>query len=171
MGAGQWPAGGYQGGPYNPAGYDPAYTPASLPAIPQFRAIAFNPFTKTFVMGTTGAQAGFAQDIHPVDQRVILLLWVQQGRLGSDSTMGTRIKARIQRVAKASIPSIVRDEVQNVLSPLIASGDVQLMRVDVNASMIGRTEYAVFYKNLRDSSDNRTRKLDPQSTGQPLTMI
>jgi hypothetical protein len=110
-------------------------------------------------MGTTGAQAGLPQDVHPVDQRVCLLLWVQQGRLGSDSTMGTRIRARTTRVAKASIPNIIRDEVRRVLAPLIAAGDVQLIRVDVDAGMAGRVEYSVFYKNLRDTSDNRTRRL------------
>lgn len=152
MGAGQFPAGGFPGGPFERAGVDPVWVGAPSPPPKQFRSIKFDLGTRTFPFNADGT----AYDVHPVDQRVAILLWVPQGSLGSSPGIGTRIKARIARVDPRSIPTIVRDEVRNVLQPLIAAGDITLLRIDVDASVPGRAAWAVYYKNLRDTSDNST---------------
>lgn len=155
MGAGQFPAGGFPGGPFTRAGVDPVFVAPSTPAAQPFRSVKFDLATRTFVMNTDGS----FYDVHPVDQRVAMLLWIGRGSIPSASSVGHRIRQRIARVATQRIPGIVRDEVKNVLRPLIDAGDIQLTRIDVNVSIPGRTEFAAHYKNLRDTSDNTIRKV------------
>jgi len=154
MGAGQFQAGGSSGGPYERAGLDPAWIlPAIVPVVTPI-AIQFDPQIRGF---TQNADGSFVP-VHPVDQRVVLLLWLGQGDVPSAPAVGTRIRKRIQRVAQSAILPIVTDEVNAELAPLLNAGDIILVpqrnsgAIQVQTSQ-GRTLIAVFYRNLR---------LDPQ---------
>lgn len=155
MGAGQYPAGAFPGGPFERAGVDPVWVGAPPAPPARIRAVKFDPATRTFVMNADGTM----YDIHPIDQQVALLLWVERGSMPSAATVGQRIRARIARVSPGQIPNIVRDEVRSTLSALIAAKAIQLLRVDVKTFAGGRTELAVFYRNLQDTTNNDIREL------------
>ncbi len=152
MGAGYAPAGGWGGGPAERAGISIPYVGTPPAAVPAFRAIAFDPTTRTFTFDSEG----HAEDVHPVDQRVALLLWVGFGRVPSSPSTGTAVRDRVQRIAIALIPGVVRDEVRKALRPLVDAGDIALLRIDVKVAK-GRTEYAVFYRNLRAPTTDATQ--------------
>jgi hypothetical protein len=151
-GAGFYPAGGTPGGPASLAGVDPAYVPSLIVPLQTLVAIEFDPSTRQFVMNADGSFVG----IHPVDQMVCLLLWLQQGDVPSAATLGNRIKVRISRVDPTTIPQIATDEVNTVLRALLDAGDIELASppgggsaVVVDTGVRGAAKIAVYYRNLR----------------------
>lgn len=151
MGAGQFPA-----GRFDRAGLDPVYLPVPTPPPAQIVAIKFDPQTRRFVQNANGSFVS----VHPVDQRVALLLWIEQGDIPSAPTVGRRIRKRIARVDPAVIPQIAFDAVRTTLQPVIDAGDIRLgdpgaatqavrRGVDVDTSVRGQAKIAVYYINLR----------------------
>lgn len=161
-GAGFYPAGGTPGGPLEFAGEDPDYVPSPQLAT-DVVAILFDPSTRQFVQNADGTFA----PVHPIDQQVALLLWLQQGNIPSSPTTGNRIRARIRRVDPTTIPAIVTDEVTSALQPLITNGDIRLeapsgvsSAIVVDTSVKGATKIAVYYRNLR-LPGSKLRKANP----------
>ncbi len=143
MPAGSSPAGA------GPAGFDPTVTsPPSDPATT--RALRFDLATRRFVEDGTG---GFV-DVHPVDQKVALLLGTEQGSLPSTPTLGQRYRKRVNGIDPKKIPAVVLDETRVTLAPLIAAGDIVLLDVQTDASIRGRVVIAVTYRNLRSGTVN-----------------
>lgn len=144
MGAGSFPAG------FGPAGADPVYVAGAVipPVLP--RALKFDPQTRRFVQNADGSMA----DIHPVDQQVIFLLFFERGSIPSQPTLGTRLRARIERLDPRKVPGVALDEVKQALNPLILAGDVRLVSVVSDTTFPARGLFVVTYVNLRDPATN-----------------
>jgi len=143
MGAGQFPAQG-------PAGYDWAVPGAPRVVRTYPRALQFDPSTRRYVMNADGSMA----DVHPVDAQVVARFSFDKASIPSVPTVGNRVRARVNRVDPAKVPSIVQDEVQKVLADLIAKGDVQLVSIIVDSSVPSQVKYGFLYVNLRDPALN-----------------
>lgn len=145
MGAGSFGAG------LGHAGMDPLILLAPPPVIVTPRALKFDPRTKQFVRNADGQMA----DVHPIDQAVAFLLWVEQNSVPSRPSLGARVRARTARADPRLIPGIVTDEVTTTLRPLANRGDITLLSVVVDtATNPGLVAYAATYVNLRDPALN-----------------
>jgi hypothetical protein len=139
------PAGSYGAGSGG-AGFDPLFVSDSTLGAPT-RALRYDLATRRFVEDGAG---GFV-DIHPVDQKVALLLGTEQGSLPSVATMGQRYRARVNGIDPRLIPAVVLDETRVTLAALLTAQDIELLDVKTDAaSFRGRVVIAVTYRNLRD---------------------
>ena len=144
MGFGNYGAGS------GPFGADPVYVPASTAAE--------NPTASLFDL--TAQAFDRKRLVHPVDQMVAMLLYLEDGSVPSLKGLGSKVRERIARASEQKIPAIVDDEVRRVLKPLVDAGDVEILKITTEtANRSTRVLYQVDYANLRLPVAKRRRAL------------
>jgi len=160
MGAGEFPAG------YGLAGLDPLnpISPSIFGNQP-VPAIYFDLLTRRFLFDTNGRARG----MHPIDQRVLLMLGVELGSIPSSPTVGNRFRKRLSRVAAAKMDAIALDETKVTLKTLLDAGDIALLSVATDGKTVpGRVVIAIGYVNLRDP---KTNLRNPGLNAQTLNLL
>ena len=158
-GAGSSPAGGSAGvsaGQVSP----PFIVPQPLP--PLGGAVWWDARQRTFTENPDGTSLF----VHPVDQRVQLLITIEQGAIPSLGAVGQRYRQRLVGIPMNQIPTVVLDETKVALAALLNAGDILLYGVDTDASVRGAVKIRVRYKNLRLPPTQGTT-----STPSPTTII
>ena len=141
-GAGSAPAGGSAGisaGTLSP----PFLIKRPLPRMGG--AVWWDAYQKTFTENPDGTSLY----VHPIDQRVQLLITIEQGSIPSLGKIGQRYRARLIGIPQNQIPTVCLDETRVTLAALLSAGDISLFGVDTDASVRGRVKIRVRYKNLR----------------------
>ena len=125
------------------AGFDAV---ASLPAfIPQtFETALFDVGLKDYPLDASGR----VQTIHPIDQRVALIMTVQLGSFTPGGKAGNGLRS-IKRLNPETITSIVTDKINLALAPLIGSGDIVVTAIDCTSNSLGQMYVALSYTNMR----------------------
>jgi hypothetical protein len=117
--------------------------PPALPPLPV--AVQWNAQNRALQQNADGT----FQPVHPVDQMVQMLLTIEQGSVPALGPVGQRYRQRLLGVPASKAQSIALDETKVTLADLIASGDITLLNVTVDASVVGRKIIRVGYRNNR----------------------
>jgi hypothetical protein len=158
MGAGVYPAG------YGPAGLDVVLPPGASPPVgltpiqyyPRALGVstplvlAYNPQVLGFVQNADGTLQG----VHPIDQQVALALFIEYGSIKSAPTVGSKLRALLNRVDPNRAQAIAGGEIARCLGTLIAQNAILLLNLRLEQSNPGRWLVAVAYTNLKDPRYN-----------------
>lgn len=127
---------------FGPLGFDP---PASVAASPRYLPIApyYDPASRQFPL-----VEGQVAAIHPVDQRVAILLGTKLASIKHMADSGLDVD-RIRRAQPAKLQAVIDDEVARVLSALVDAKDVSIVSSQLDPDAHGRPIFIVNYINLR----------------------
>lgn len=141
-------------------GADPVQVVAAGPSSTPPTALQFDPSTRQFVQNADGTMAS----IHPVDQRVALAIFIEEDSIGSQTTLGNKLRKLLERIDPNKVVPVATAEIKRVLQTMIDAGDVILVGVTVDQSVTQRVGLAVTYVNTRLPTFNPQSPLaDPTS--------
>lgn len=129
------------------AGFDPVLSPSSSNVSNAPVALLFDPATRDFRMGSDGRFVS----IDPVDQEVVLALWLRKGSVGSAPESGSDIR-NIERQGGPGFVGQVQDMVRNALRAIIERGDINVLKIEIIIPQRGTTFVFVNYVNNRLST-------------------
>lgn len=125
-------------------------SPADHPPI----ALAFDPMTRDIPMDTNGRYG----ELHPVDHRMALAIFVSLGKLRASPDMGGTVDqvaidddVKMQADAERRVRAAAKD--------LISNGDIRLVSVQSYAQPRWRANVKVVYMNLRQPN-TKPRTID-----------
>lgn len=106
-------------------------------------ALAFDGLKKDFELDDDGRFVGS----HPVDAKVFILCRTAIGSIKSASTTGQTL-SNLEFIDKQRIQAQAEDAFRVVLAPVIAAGEIELLDIEVDATIRGRVLVRPNYKNL-----------------------
>lgn len=138
MGAGQFPAG------FGPSGADPVVEPTAARAVTLPAALLLEGRTLDYTLDAAGLYTG----LHPVDAWVANQLLIRRGTLASAPTAGQGLR-EVRRLGTPRAAAQARDLIQQALKERVDSGDITIVKIDIETSGLGRLLAAVSYVNNR----------------------
>lgn len=129
-------------------GADPVYVSAAVagPVFP--RALLYDPRLRQFVL--LDPITGNAIDVHPVDQIVAIRCTTYEGQVGSDPTLGHRLRTITSGMTQQKAQQAAEAEFNRILADLVQAGDISIQSVVADVSVYSRGQFAITYVNLRD---------------------
>lgn len=89
---------------------------------------------------------GETDSMHYVDQRVALLLNINQGTLSGDSTLGNELR-KIKRAGGAVSTADAKRAIMSALEPAINDNEITVLDIVVKYPTHGRMDIYVIYRN------------------------
>lgn len=124
------------------AGFDPVTDPSQTNVSDAPAALFFDPSTRDFRMDSGGRFVS----VHPVDQEVVLSLWIRKGSIGSAPEAGSDIR-NLDRQGGPGFIGKVQDMVRAALKSPIERGDITVTDISIVVPQRGTTFVYVTYIN------------------------
>lgn len=142
-------AGGYKAG-LGGAGFAPVASLSDKLVVDAPRAVNYDPQIKSFT-----STNGYYDSIHPVDQAVDLALTIPLGSIKSSPTTGNTFHL-IGRQSGVRLAKDAEDRARMALKRITDAGQIQILAIDVDTSVISQVKIQVTYQNLVTKAKPRT---------------